>query len=181
MTVVSIQLDLDWTIRPGLNYARVCVCVGREVCGRLAATQEGEAAGQRGNDRWEETASDKGRTGWEDFYWQAAQSKVRRTFGHKPSTTSPETSSVQISTFPLAFQSFLKPLPAFKWQLSFTEVSRQQGYNPCISQMSQRRWPNIFAAVPCVSLGSSMSWHAVHRGNEAFWMAALAKALTISV
>lgn len=39
---------------------------------------------QRGDDRWEETASDKGRTGWEDSYWQAAQSKVMRAFGHKP-------------------------------------------------------------------------------------------------
>lgn len=69
---------------------------------------------QRENDRWEETASDKGRTGREDFYRQAAQSEVMRAFGRKPSTTSMETSSVQISTFPFPFQSYFKPLPAFK-------------------------------------------------------------------
>lgn len=76
---------------------------------------------------------------------------------------------------------YFKPLPASKWQLSFTEVSRQQGYNPCIRQMSQRRWANSFAAVSCVSLGSSLSWHVVNCGNVSFWMAALTAARNISV
>lgn len=129
------------------------LCVSVHVVGRgrgwgLHPYKRVRQTRQRGNDRWEETASDKGRTGWEDFYWQAAQSKVMRAFGHKPSTTSLETSSGQISTFPFAVQSYFKPLPASKWQLSFTEVSRQHGYNPRICQMSQRRWANTLLQLP---------------------------------
>lgn len=63
---------------------------------RVAQTRQGES------DRWEETRR-KGRTGRGDFYRQAARSEVTRALGRKPSTTSVETSSDQISTFPFCF------------------------------------------------------------------------------